>query len=414
LISYWLWLFLILIFILGIIGYNGLLSLIPVIITTLYFISTYFNNMKVVRLVFFFCSMVWFYYNYQVGAYTALIGNVFEFTSGLIALFRFDNGKYNKLYYRLKELPKIELHLHLDGSVNLKTLSSLSNKSLEEVKKEAVAPLKCNDLKEYLIRFTLPVKVMQTKDNLQLILSNLLETLDKQNVIYAEIRFAPSLHTKNMTQEEVVKSLLEVKDKYKVKTNLILCMMRHNSYELNKETIDVAKKYLGKGVCAIDLAGDEANFKTSSFKELFEYANKLGVPYTIHAGEADDHTSVMSALDMGAKRIGHGINCIENEDTINRLIREKICLEVCPTSNVQTNVVKDISSHPIKQLYKKGVLVTVNTDNMTVSNTNLIREYGFLIRILGFTIDDIIKMNKVSIQNAFLSEEEKRQLLNRY
>lgn len=300
----------------------------------------------------------------------------------------------------LKEIPKVELHVHLDGSVRYETL-----KEFKDIKKEDIMCDNCQNLKEYLTKFNLPIEIMQSKEMLTRVAKELVEDLKKDNVIYAEVRFAPILHTKYLSLEEVVEAvLLGLKDK-ELKVNLILCMMRNSSFKENKKIIDLTYKYLNKGVVGIDLAGDEKNYKTSNFKDLFDIINDLKMPFTIHAGEADGIDSILSAIDFNTKRIGHGVRCIEDENIINLIKEKNITLEVCPTSNVDTNMYKYIN-HPIKELYDKGVLITINTDNRTVSNITLTREYEKLSKYFNFKIEDFKKMNINAIKASFLSLDE--------
>lgn len=315
----------------------------------------------------------------------------------------------------LNDLPKIELHVHLDGSVNLSLISNLSGNSLDTIKEKMVAPDKCIDLKDYLERFNYPCYFMQSKDNLELIARNLLDDLKKDNVIYAEVRFAPLKHMNSgLSINEVIESVISGFKDNDIKINLILCMMRNDSFEDNKKVIEVAKKYLNRGVCAVDLAGDEHGYPTSNFIDLFELAKSYGVPFTIHAGEADGPSSVESATYFGAKRIGHGIRCLEDYALVDEIIDKNIHLEVCPTSNVQTNVVDSISKHPIKKLFDLGVNLSINTDNRTVSNTSLTNEYNLLRDNLNFGINDFIKCNINAINSSFLSNEDKVKLKEKY
>lgn len=311
------------------------------------------------------------------------------------------------------KIPKIELHVHLDGSVRISTLSELSGMMFEETQLASIAPLSCKDLNEYLTKFELPISVMQTKENLIRIASELADDLKEDGVIYAEVRFAPSQHLKmGLTLDEVVNSVLEGFSKSDIKINVILSMMRNESLENNLIIVDLAKKYQNKGVVAIDLAGAEALYKTSEFKELFIKANQLGIPYTIHAGEADDWSSVLSAIEFGAKRIGHGIRIVDNKHMIDLVKQKDILLEICPTSNIQTGIVKNISAHPINVLYKMGVKISINTDNRTVSFTNLENEYKKLSNSFKYSIIDFCQFNKMAAEFAFLSKEDKVNLKN--
>lgn len=317
---------------------------------------------------------------------------------------------------KLNKLPKVELHMHLDGSILVQYVKEKYNLTDEEIKEKMVADEKCKNLNDYLTRFDYPISIMQTKEELNKIIVSLLESLKKQNVIYVEIRFAPQFHTqKGLTQEEVVATLIEAKNTVDIKSNLILCIMRgDNNMDANFETVNVAKKFLGKGVCAVDLAGAEAVFKTQNYEEIFKYVRDNHIPYTIHAGEADGPESIKAALKFGAKRIGHGVRAIEDRELLNTIIADEITLEVCPTSNIQTCICDSYKTHPIEKLYSMGVRTTINTDNMTVSNTTLEKEYEGVIDNTNLGIEDIIEMNINAINAAFISKEEKLELLKKY
>lgn len=309
-----------------------------------------------------------------------------------------------------KDIPKVELHVHLDGSIRTSTLAKLANISLEQARNEAIAPDKCIDLNEYLSRFSLPISVMQTKENLTQIAFELASDMKEENVIYAEVRFAPMQHISVLSAEEVIDSIIEGLKKVDIKINLLLCMMRNSDEEENKKVIDLAYAYKNNYVVGIDLAGAEALYKTSTFKKLFEYAKELGVNYTIHAGEADGAESILAAVNFGTARIGHGVRILEDEQLVKLVKDKKILLEVCPTSNVQTNICHTINEHPIKKLIDKELLVSINTDNRTVSNTDLTHEYQYLKEVFKFTKEDFIKFNINAIDHAFISEEEKNKL----
>jgi len=316
---------------------------------------------------------------------------------------------------QIYKLPKIELHLHLDGSLPLETASKLSNLSIEELKSIMIAKDKCENLTKYLTKFDFPISLMQTKENLEIISEELVNSLEKQNVIYAEIRFAPMFHVnKGLSYEEVVESVLKgLKKNTNVKTNLILCLMKGFSEDNNLKTLEIAKKYLNKGVCAIDIAGDEIKHPNSDYSKFFNLAKKENIPFTIHAGESRGADEVLSAINLGAKRIGHGVHSIEDEDVLKIIKDKNILLEVCPTSNIQTNSIVSYEKHPISELYEKGIPLSINTDNSTVSNISLSEEYFKLHNILGFNIEDFKKINMMAIKHAFLSKEEKEVLLKR-
>ena len=317
---------------------------------------------------------------------------------------------------RIKNLKKIELHLHLDGSVRLETAMELTGRSREELVTEMIASDKCENLSEYLTKFDLPISIMQTKENLRKIAKDLVDYLESENVIYAEVRFAPMFHINSgLSYEEVVEAVIVgLKANNRVKTNLILCMMRGMDRENNLKTIEVASKYLGKGVCAIDLAGAEDKYPLDDYVELFDIVKSNGIPFTIHAGENGSYEEVEKAIKIGTKRIGHGIHAIDNEDTIKLLKDNGVLLEICPTSNVQTNAVSEYKDNPIKKFYDSGVRVSINTDNVTVSNISISDEYIKIYDSFGIGVEDFNKINMMAVKNSFLNDKEKEELLKEF
>ncbi len=304
-------------------------------------------------------------------------------------------------------MKKIELHLHFDGSINVE----YTNKLLGYDATDELIDTTSRDLGEYLKKFELPIKLLQDLNNIEEYAYLLGKELERDEVIYAEVRFCPLFHVEKYSIDEVVEAIRRgFKRVSTMKVNLIFCMMRHFSVQDNYKIIMLTKRFLGNGVVGIDLAGDEAKYATEKFKELFDIIRKEGIPFTIHAGEARSYESVNNAIDFGAKRIGHGISSIQSDEVVNKLIRMGVTLEICPSSNIDTDVIKSIESHPIKQLVDNGVLVTINTDNRTVSNTNLNKEYELLRKTFGFRDEDFLKFNLNAINCAFIGEDEKRLL----
>lgn len=316
----------------------------------------------------------------------------------------------------------IDLHLHLDGSLSVKSvkeLAALQNIEIPEKEEELLKLLRvnddCKDLTEYLEKFAFPGKLLQTKEGLALSVYNLQEELKEQGLIHAEIRFAPQLHTlEGLSQREVIEAAIDGLDRSDFSAELILCCMRGNdNHEANLETVKLAKDYLGKGVCAVDIAGAEALFPTENFGDLFALARELEIPYTIHAGEADGPKSVWKALEYGTKRLGHGVRSLEDPALIEKIASEGITLELCPTSNLHTCMFPCIEEYPLRKLMEAGVRVTINTDNMTVSNVTLGSEFRKLIAAFDLTDDEIKNIARNSVRASFASEETKKILLEK-
>lgn len=326
----------------------------------------------------------------------------------------------------IRNIKKVELHLHLDGSLRPETVLEIAKKDdiklptedLIELKKYLKVSEDNRDLVEYLKKFDLPLLVMQSAENLKRVTFELLEDLAKENYIYAEIRFAPHFHmNKGLSLDEIVESVKEgiviAEEKYGIKANLLLCIMRHLSEDKGFEIVDLAKRNLGNKVVGVDLAGDEFNYSVMLFKNVFDKARELNIPFTIHSGEARGAESIIEALSVGAARLGHGIRAYEDKKLLEVLRKNKITLECCPISNMNTQVFRDFSVYPLKYYLDSGIKATINTDNRTVSDTNYQKEINFLDRYTPLTVDEIKLSNINAIEGAFISKEEKNELIKR-
>lgn len=312
----------------------------------------------------------------------------------------------------------IDLHLHLDGSLSeedFKYLSKLNNVDLgKDFPNNIYVPMDCKSLDEYLERFDLPLKLLQNAESIEYATYSLVKRLNDLGVFYAEIRFAPLLHlTQGMTQIEVVKSALcglkkAIKDcDYKIDANLILCCMRHASIELNTETIEVAHLLSNDKVCAVDLAGGETIHPCSYFDSCFALARKYGLNITIHAGEATGNDEVMLAIDEGATRVGHGVHLSLDMFSVKKANNSKICFEFCPTSNLQTKSLATYKDVPLRQFINKDIRVTINSDNMTCSNTDCIKEMAMMVKTFKLDKREVIDIYDNAINASFTSEDNK-------
>ncbi|MDD2958863.1 MAG: adenosine deaminase [Lachnospiraceae bacterium] len=318
----------------------------------------------------------------------------------------------------------IDLHLHLDGSLaaedvlRMAEMSGVGLLGTDPVSLRAVltASEDCGSLLEYFDKFKLPLQVLQTRETISYALERLLERLESQGLCYAEIRFAPQLHMqRGLSQRQVVEAAAEAVLRYRKKgtlsANLILCCMRGSDLEKeNRETIRLTGEYLGYGVAGADLAGDEVNYKTEWFAPLFAAAAQEGIPFTIHAGEAAGADSVKAAVKMGARRIGHGIRAAEDDSVIELLKEREIPLEMCYTSNLQTKAVLRPGQYPIRKFLDAGLKVTLNTDNMTVSDTNIKKEYQRIKADFSLTAEELAAIVENSVNAAFLEPKEKERL----
>ncbi len=327
----------------------------------------------------------------------------------------------------LKKFPKIELHCHLDGSVRPATVLELAQKdgialptdNLEALKDYLQVPDDCPSLKVYLERFALPNKVMQSKDNLYRITSELIEDVANDGVQYIEIRFAPRLHMAlGLTYDEIIESVLkavhEAPQKHHIYANLILCCMRNEDVAHSIEVVQAGRKFLGKGVVAVDLAGNEHDFPPELHKEAFDLAKSYGYHITVHAGETGIGENVEKSIELlHAERIGHGLFCKDVASAYALVKKNAVPLELCPVSNLHTKAVPSYSMHPFGAFYEDGIQVTLNTDNMTVSNITQTKEYENLAKHFDFRTDNFIQIYLNGVEAAFASNEIKTILKER-
>ncbi len=328
----------------------------------------------------------------------------------------------------------IDLHLHLDGAISVpiaKKLAALQEISLPADTDNALdkllrVPEDCTSLNDFLKCFDLPLTLLQTKAGLSEAVYLVLEKCSEDDVVYAEVRFAPQLHTHGkMSQEDAVLAALDGFNRFQKEhesiaetpffANLILCCMRGNDNKSeNRETVRLAEKYLVKtgGVVAIDLAGAEALFPTSDFQDIFSEAQNKNIPFTIHAGEADGSRSIRTALEFGASRIGHGVRAFEDSELIDILTKKHIPLEMCPTSNRQTHAVDNMNSYPLKSFLDRGISVTINTDDPAIEGTSIKNEFDYIKKLYSISDDEIRTILLNSVNAAFTTEDIKQKLID--
>ena len=318
----------------------------------------------------------------------------------------------------LKRLPKVELHLHLDCSLSYKAVARLApSVSREEYLRDYVAPARCTNLADFLARAPKGFRLMQSEAALRLVTEDIFEQLEDDGVVYAEIRFAPLLHLdEGLTAERVVHVVERAADEWSratgVESGLILCTLRHFSEAQSMETARLVEQFRGSRVVALDIAGDEAGFPLDAHEAAYQFAREHGLSRTAHAGEACGPESVWETLRLlDPQRIGHGVRSIEDARLVEHLKRERIHLEVCPSSNLQ--IVPEIArweEHPIDRLYRAGVSLNVNTDTRMLNPVTLTGEYEGVRRVFGWSAEDFLRTNLMGVEAAFAPGEVKERL----
>jgi adenosine deaminase len=318
------------------------------------------------------------------------------------------------------ELPKVELHLHLDCSLSYEVVSQIDPSiTLERYRTEFIAPRKCVDLADFLARAPSSYPLMQTEEQLRLVTLDLFEQLRRDNVLYAEIRFAPLLHTeRGLTPRQVVASVeaatAEAVRNTGIEARILLCTLRFYSTAQSLETVRLVEEFRGTYVAGFDIAADKPGNVIDAHIPAFQYARDNGIPFTAHAGETRGAVIVRDTLQhFGPSRLGHGVRSIEDPSLVERLRQEQIHLEVCPSCNVQTDIFDTYADHPIDSFYRAGIPVSVNTDARTLVNITLSQEYEKLHQTFGWDAQDFFQCNRNALQAAFVPEDVRDKLLAR-
>ena len=291
--------------------------------------------------------------------------------------------------------------------------------SLEEYQREFIAPPRCTNLADFLTRAPRGFKLMQDEAALGLVVEDVFQQLAADGVIYAEIRFAPLLHLeRGLTPGQVVAAIDRATEacirQSGIEARLILCTLRHFDREQGLATAHLVEQFRGSRVAALDIAGDEAGYPIDAQIPAFRYAIEHGLDRTAHAGEARGPDSVWETLrEFRPSRIGHGVRSIEDPKLVEHLIRERIHLEVCPTSNLQTGISRDFAEHSVDALYRAGVPLSISTDTRTITNITLTEEYRNLKRHFGWTGADLLACNQAAVRAAFVPEATRQDLLER-
>ncbi|HEN7963888.1 TPA: adenosine deaminase [Streptococcus agalactiae] len=328
----------------------------------------------------------------------------------------------------LKELAKAELHCHLDGSLSLPAIRKLANmadiilpNSDKELRKYVIAPAQTESLVDYLKTFEFIRPLLQTKEALRFAAYDVARQAALENVIYIEIRFAPELSMdKGLTASDtvfavfaVLEGLADAQKEFNIVARALVCGMRQSSHKTTKEIIKHIVDLAPKGLVGFDFAGDEFSYPTDSLVDLIQEVKRSGYPMTLHAGECGCAKHIADSLNLGIKRMGHVTALTGQRALIKRFVEEDAVAEMCLTSNLQTKAASSIQSFPYQELYDAGGKITINTDNRTVSDTNLTKEYSLFVTYFGTKIEDFLVFNQNAVKASFTSDSEKDTLLHK-
>ena len=318
----------------------------------------------------------------------------------------------------IKDLPKVELHVHLDCCLSFKGLSRIDPTISESFYKKNFIGTSCSCLKDYIRCADTALEYMQTKEQLEIVIEDLFDQLVNDNVIYAEIRFAPLLHLKKGLSSKNVVEIVSNKTKIEseksgIEVGLILCTLRHFSVDQSLQTVKLVKDFSNKNVVGFDIAADEAGFPIDNHIKSFQFARDNNIFCTAHAGEALGADSITNTLKyLKPNRIGHGVRCIEDNSLIEKIKKENIHLEICVTSNMVTKVFNNLKDHPVDFLLNKGISLSINTDGRTISDTTLNKEYVLLNKEFNWLKNKFLEVNINAMKASFSSNEVKNKIIS--
>jgi adenosine deaminase len=336
----------------------------------------------------------------------------------------------------IRKAPKVLLHDHLDGGVRPGTIIDLAREAgydrlpttdVDELRTWFREASDSGSLERYLETFDHTVGVMQTRESLARVAAECAEDLANDGVVYAEVRYAPELHTSGgLSLDEVVEAVLEGfkagSEGRNIRVGALLTAMRHQARSM--EIAELAVRYRDVGVAGFDIAGAEAGYPPTRHLDAFEYLQRENSHFTIHAGEGFGLPSIWQAIQWcGADRLGHGVRIIDDiqvasdgQAKLGRLaayVRDKrIPLEMCPTSNLQTGAASSLAEHPIGLLRRLYFRVTVNTDNRLMSDTSVSQEFANLVETFDYGWDDLQWFTVNAMKSAFIPFDERLALIN--
>ncbi|MGQ9547351.1 MAG: adenosine deaminase [Roseiflexus sp.] len=317
-------------------------------------------------------------------------------------------------------MPKVELHLHLEGAIRPSTLLALAERNgvdLPARDEAGVAQLfNYHNFHEFLTTFMVLARSLTTGYDFEQVAYELGEYLAQQRVRYAEVMISPvQYHRRALDLDEVVQGaasgFARAAREYGVRVGLVFDYGRQFGVELAWQLLEHAIRNMPYGVVGWSIGGDEINYPPEMFAEIFAAARRVGLQVMAHAGEVVGPASVWGAIDvLGVRRVGHGIRSIDDSELLATLRTRSIVLDVCPTSNVRTGAVPNLDMHPLRRLFDSGVPLTINTDDPVFFNTTLCNEYRLATQHFGFTADDLLRITLTGAHAAFLSEMDRMAL----
>lgn len=321
----------------------------------------------------------------------------------------------------INKIPKAELHLHIEGTLEPKLMFQLAKRNNIKLEYNSIEEIKdaynFTNLQSFLDIYYNGAKVLIEEEDFYDLTYEYLKKCKENSIIHTEIFFDPQTHTsRNIDFATVLKGITRAledgKNKLKISSNLIMCFLRHLSQEDAFKTLEQACKFKSK-IIGIGLDSSELGNPPKKFKEVYNKAKKEGFKLVAHAGEEASYKYINDALDiLNVNRVDHGVQAVQNEDLMKRLKKDQTALTVCPLSNTKLKVFKNMSEHTIKKMLDYGLNVTVNSDDPAYFGGYINDNFHAITQSLDLTKEDIIRLVKNSFNSSFISKEQKQQYLN--
>lgn len=318
----------------------------------------------------------------------------------------------------IRQLPKAELHLHLEGAVDPATLLELRKRHRESTTlAETEALYRYTDFPSFLMAFKEVSAHLRGPEDYEFVTYRLMQQLKEENVLHAEVYVAVGVCLYRKQDFAAIFEGLErgrargARD-FGVSLLWIFDATRHFGVEDAQKVFELALRYKDRHVVGIGIGGDEIKAPPELFRGVYAYAEDNGLRLTAHAGETGPPESVWGALNLHAERIGHAVTAVQDPDLVEELAYRQIPVEICLTSNLRTGACKSAAEHPVKSYFDQGVMVTLNTDDPGLFNTSLAREYQFAQDTYGFTDEHLRELARNSFEASFLPAEKKLELLS--
>lgn len=318
----------------------------------------------------------------------------------------------------IRQLPKAELHLHLEGAVEPGTLLELRERHRERTTLAEVEALyRYNDFQSFLMAFKAVSEHLRGPDDYEFITYRLMQRLKAETVLHAEVYISAGVCLYRKQDFDAIFEGLErgrargARD-FGVSLLWIFDATRHFGVEEAQKVFDLAVRYKDRHVIGVGIGGDEIKAPPELFRGVYTYAAEHGLRLTAHAGETGPPESIWGALNLRAERIGHGFTAAQDSDLMDELAQRQIPLELCITSNLRTGVCKSAAEHPAKNYFDRGLMITLNTDDPALFGTTLSREYQLAQETFGFTDEHLRELARNSFEASFLPAEKKLELLS--